>query len=86
MTKKIGSRLTAQQKKNISDGMKKHHAKRKEEGAENHYKVFPEDRLDIVELYNQGVVPVDTIASMYNISEKHLFSIINMLKEVDADE
>lgn len=80
MGRKTGHRLSAESKKRISEGMKRHHAKR--DGKQQNYcKVFPEDRATIMELYNDGKIPVREIAAMYNISEKHLFTIINLLQE-----
>jgi len=84
MSRRIGHRLSEESKKKISEGMKRHHANKGKQ--ENYSKVQPDDRLDILKLYEQATIPVATLARMYNISEKHLFSIINMLKEVDADE
>ena len=83
MPKKIGSRLTDAQRENISKGMIKHHAKRREERM---YKVNIDDRQDILKLYNEAQIPIETLAGMYNISVKHLYKIIELLRDVEEVE
>lgn len=85
MGRKTGHRLSDESRRKISEGMKRHHALRNGD-QENYCKVFPEDRATIMELYKAAKIPVREIAAMYHISEKHLYTIINLLKEEENDK
>jgi len=49
----------------------------------HHNKVSKDDRKKIVELYYSRTMSIKTIASMYGITDKHIFTLISKYREED---
>ena len=88
--RKIGMRMKPESKKKISDTLMGHpvsdETKQAISKGVRRSKIDKPEVNDILKMYNDGHIPIESIAAIYGISTKHVYSLVKVLEGVNYDE